>query len=243
MSSQPRVAQARIHVVGIRGEVEVVRFRLAHGELPEVGLRSRGWEPVGPRAVQGRADPHELSLVYDVRTGAVLPASAPPTETPPAARDAGLEAGPGEVAVPYQRVAAYGIVTSTRGVLLARFAGSTNAEGQWGLVGGGVDPGELPEEALHREVWEESGQVVEVTGLATVTSSHWVGRAPHGRLEDFHAVRVAYFAHCPDPSDPVVHDVGGTTAESAWVPLDGLGSVRLVSSWAAELPRLLATRP
>lgn len=127
-------------------------------------------------------------------------------------------------------------------MLLARFAGSTNAAGEWGLVGGGVDPGELPLQALHREVWEESGQVVEVTGLATITSSHWVGRAPHGRLEDFHAVRIAYWANCAEPTDPVVHDVGGTTAESAWVPVADLDSVGLVTSWAVELPRLLASR-
>jgi len=240
----PRVPQAEIHVDGVVDGMTVVSFRLAHGELPDLGLRARGWEPVQPKNVVGQEDPHELRLVYDVHARDGLADDAPYSEPTSSRvrRDDDLVVVPGEEAVPYQRVAVYGIVTSARGVLLARFADSTNASGEWGLVGGGVDPGELPLEALHREVWEESGQVVKVTGLATITSSHWVGRAPRGRLEDFHAVRIAYWAHCAEPTDPVVHDVGGTTAESAWVPAADVASVALVSSWAVELPQLLAER-
>ncbi|MDQ2758586.1 MAG: NUDIX domain-containing protein [Actinomycetota bacterium] len=241
MMVHPRVPQAQIYVDGVVDGEPVMTFRLAHGELPDLGLRARGWEPVRARDVVGQSDPHELRLVYDVRRSSP-PVDDPPHGEPPVRRDDDLVVVAGEAVVPYQRVAAYGIVTSSRGVLLSRFAGSTNAAGEWGLVGGGVDPGELPQAALHREVWEESGQVVEVTGLATITSSHWVGRAPHGRLEDFHAVRIAYWARCPHPTDPVVHDVGGTTAESAWVTVSELGSVGLVASWAVELPRLLAAR-
>lgn len=232
-----RVAQPVLQVVGVAGTDEVVRFRLAHGELPDTGLRTRGWEPLRPSEVRGRRDPHEVTIAYDV-----APLDGDPPAPPPVPRDRGLVVAPGEVAAPYQRLAAYAVVLSERGVLLSRFAGSTNAEGEWGLVGGGVDPGELPEDAVHREVWEESGQRVAVTGLATVTSSHWVGRAPNGHLEDFHAVRIAYWATGIDASDPVVHDVGGTTAESRWVPLVELSRLILVGSWASELPRLLTER-
>lgn len=232
-----RVAQPVLQVVGVAGTEEVVRFRLAHGELPDAGLRTRGWEPLRLSGVRGSRDPHDVTITYDV-----APLAGDPPAPPPVPRDPGLVVAPGEAAAPYQRLAAYAVVLSERGVLLSRFAGSTNAEGQWGLVGGGVDPGELPEDAVHREVWEESGQRIEVTGLATVTSSHWVGRAPNGRLEDFHAVRVAYWADGIDPSDPVVHDVGGTTAESRWVPLGELSRVPVVGSWGRELPRLLTQR-
>ena len=231
-------ATPALWVVGTGDGRDVVRFRLAHGELPDVGLRARGWEPVVATAVTGQADPHEITLTFAVRA-----ASGHPVGGAEVRRDRDLVLRPGEVAVPHQRVAAYAIVLSERGVLLSEFSGATNAEGAWGLVGGGIDPGELPEDAVHREVWEESGQEVSITGLATVTSSHWVGRAPSGRLEDFHAVRLAYWATCPSPSDPVVHDVGGTTARSAWVPVDALRPELLVSSWATELPRLLAAGP
>jgi 8-oxo-dGTP pyrophosphatase MutT (NUDIX family) len=140
-------------------------------------------------------------------------------------RDEGLRLEAGEEPVVLQRVAVYAVVRSTRGFLLAQNSALTNAAGTWGLPGGGLDPGELPEAALHREIWEETGQRVELGGIGAVTTRHWVGRAPSGRLEDFHAVRLVYRATCAQPTDPVVHDVNGTTAASAWFAapeVDGL---------------------
>ena len=49
-----------------------------------------------------------------------------------------------------------------------------------------------------------------------------------GRKEDFHAVRFVYRARCPRPTRPVVHDVGGSTADSRWVPLGELEGLPLV---------------
>jgi len=86
-----------------------------------------------------------------------------------------------------------------------------------------------------REVWEESGQVVEVSELALVQSLHWIGRAPGGRLEDFHAVRVVYRAVCPAPTDPVVHDIDATTASAAWLLPTDLGALALTPSWRSIL--------
>jgi 8-oxo-dGTP pyrophosphatase MutT (NUDIX family) len=126
-------------------------------------------------------------------------------------------ANDGETPTVIQRLAVYAVVRSSRGLLLAQNSALTNAPGTWGLAGGGVDAAELPEDALHREVWEETGQLVTLDGLETVTTRHWVGRAPHGRLEDFHAVRVVYRATCLEPSDPVVHDANGTTSAAAWM--------------------------
>jgi ADP-ribose pyrophosphatase YjhB (NUDIX family) len=105
----------------------------------------------------------------------------------------------------------------------------------WGLPGGGLEAGEAPERAVVREVWEESGQVIEAPALVLVRTSHWVGRAPGGRLEDFHAVRVIYRAECPEPTGPVVHDVGGTTADAAWVLPADLGRFELTSGFASIL--------
>jgi ADP-ribose pyrophosphatase YjhB (NUDIX family) len=141
---------------------------------------------------------------------------------------------PGEEPVVRQRVAVYAVVRSARGVLLAENSVLTNAAGTWGLAGGGLDDGELPEAALHREVWEETGQVVDVAGVAAVTTRHWVGRAPDGRLEDFHAVRLIYRATCPEPTDPVVHDADGTTSAAAWFPVDALADLPL-AVWTREV--------
>ncbi|QNE36225.1 NUDIX domain-containing protein [Leifsonia shinshuensis] len=45
--------------------------------------------------------------------------------------------------------------------LLARHAHS----GLWSLIGGGIEPGETPEEAVAREVFEETGARVRVSGI------------------------------------------------------------------------------
>jgi hypothetical protein len=86
-----------------------------------------------------------------------------------------------------------------------------------------------------REVWEESGQVIEVGELALIQSRHWIGRAPGGRLEDFHAVRIVFRAVCPEPTEPVVHDIGGTTASAAWLPAGDLALLALTPGWRSVL--------
>ena len=106
----------------------------------------------------------------------------------------------------------------------------TNAAGLWNLPGGGLDPGEQPIDAVIREVHEETEQRVSAVELLTVMTRHWVGRAPSGRVEDFHAVRLFHSAHCPEPTDPVVLDVGGSTSAARWVPETDLASQPLASS-------------
>ena len=69
-------------------------------------------------------------------------------------------------------------------------------------------------------------------------TSHWVGRAPGGRVEDFHAVRIVYRATCPAPTEPVVHDVGGTTADARWVQPAELAALPLTPGWRAVLASL-----
>jgi ADP-ribose pyrophosphatase YjhB (NUDIX family) len=114
--------------------------------------------------------------------------------------------------------------------------------GYWGLPGGGLDAGESPVAGVHREVWEETGQRIDLGSLLEVRSSHWVGRAPNGVVEDFHAIRIVYRATCPEPGDVVIHDVDGTTADALWVPLDRLGEFSLTRSWD-HLSELLSYRP
>lgn len=150
-------------------------------------------------------------------------------------RDDDLMTSEGEVAPRHQRVAAYAVVSSSQGILVTQFSDRTDAPGQWGLPGGGLDPEEAPEDAVVREVWEESGQRIEIGELVLVRTSRWVGRAPTGRVEDFHAVRVMYRARCSRPTDPIVHDVGGTTASAAWSRPADLGNLALTPGWRSIL--------
>ena len=71
----------------------------------------------------------------------VTAASAVRTTAGPVPTDPGLVVEAGEQASPYQRTAAYAVVTSDRGVLLTELSALTSAPGRWTLPGGGLDPG------------------------------------------------------------------------------------------------------
>jgi 8-oxo-dGTP diphosphatase len=230
-----------------------VRFVLTHGADPVTELAARGWVPVAPptrlvpagdplldgppltsmaRALQARTespDPWTVAIAYAVR--AVDPAA--PHAPPPLTRDEDLTDGEVANAEVYQRIAAYAFVWSERGLLLTELSEATNAAGQWNLPGGGLDEGERVLDGLRREIWEETDQVVEQPHLLGVLTSHWVGRAPRGRVEDYHAVRLIHVAHCPEPTEPVIHDVGGSTSAARWVPWTDVGQVPLVGSFAS----------
>lgn len=214
--------------------VEVVRCVLGHGEDPTLLLAGRGWEVKRVLGVVSESDLRHvltLSFVVERRLGLEPRPVAPSDQGPRARRDTHLVISEGEVPQPYQRVAAYALVTSSRGVLMTQFSDRTSAEGRWGLPGGGLESGEAPDRAVLREVWEESGQEIEVNELALIRTSRWIGRAPTGRLEDFHAVRLVYHGVCHAPTQPLVHDVGGTTAAAAWVPPTDLDRLDVASGW------------
>ena len=88
-----------------------------------------------------------------------------------------------------QRVAAYGVCLDGEDrLLLARAAPSLSLRGRWFLPGGGIQHGESPTEALHREMEEETGLKVELGPLLTVLSD--VRRLPEGT--SLHTLRLIY---------------------------------------------------
>lgn len=213
-----------IDIVAQQDDREVARFPLPHGADPATELATRGWEGAAVAATRSSSD--DLAITYAVR-------SCVPMEVRRAdhvVSDDGLEDREVSNAVPYQRIAAYAVVRSSRGILMTELSDRTNAAGLWNLPGGGLDPGEDPTDAVVREVHEETGQHVVGVELLAVMTRRWVGRAPSGRVEDFHAVRLFHTAHCPEPTKPVVLDVGGSTSAARWVPETELTSLPLASS-------------
>ena len=229
---------------------------LAHGETPAVALRrvlGAGCEVDRLLAVHdGRRELAHEGGPVDVHTvHLVLAARAP---HPPAGqwRPVGQEwplvadalvaveeaelrrVASGEVppdpATPVvrQRLACYAVVTADGALLLTRLSPLTPSPGRWTLPGGGVDHGEHPVAAVVREVHEETGMDVEVTGLAEVGAEHFTGRSPRGVLEDFHAVRILVTAVPREVRVPEVLDVGGSTDLARWVPFPETAGIGLV---------------
>jgi ADP-ribose pyrophosphatase YjhB (NUDIX family) len=145
-----------------------------------------------------------------------------------AARTTGRPTDTTEIAVPFQRPAAYAVLIddalqeTDRRILLTRLSGGT---GTWTLPGGGIDHGEHPLIALKRELYEETGLPYTVGPLLDIGSRHFVGRSPNGQLQDFHGLRLIYAGSVPSNVPPRVTEVDGSTDLAAWVRIAELDRI------------------
>lgn len=221
----------RIVCVSAPGGAELFASCLGHGEDPRLAVGQHGLQFARP--LTARREGEEIVLTVQ---------GAPHSQGQVRARrprglHSDADVRPGEVPEVRQRIAAYAIVSSSRGLLATEFSDQTHVSGQWGLPGGGVDPGEEPWDTVVREAMEETGQRIVPEALIDVQSDHWIGRAPNGVLEDFHAIRLVYRAHCNEPTDTVVYDVGGTTAAAMWVPREEIRRIRWTPGTRSLLDR------
>lgn len=119
-----------------------------------------------------------------------------------------------------QRVAAYAVILRDDRILLSRLSDTLTKSPLWTLPGGGLDHGEDPRAAVVREVHEETGLDVSIGETAWVLSAHRANTWRRGRNVDAHALRIVYDGWVPlDAPEPRTVEVGGSTAEAAWVPL------------------------
>lgn len=199
------------------------RWPLRHGQDPVDLLAENGWsgDPVhAALGADGRVEVH-----YD---GVALDAPSAPVPVPRGPRGARV----------HQRVAAYAVVVEGDRLLMSCLADwLRGAAGLWTLPGGGIEPGEEPLDAVLRECHEETGQRIVVDELVQVQSQHWHGAGAEAD-EDFHAVRLVYRAHCPQPTRARVVEVDGSTQDAAWVPIDGLSDLSRTSMVGVALPHV-----
>ncbi|MFT3877033.1 MAG: NUDIX domain-containing protein [Propioniciclava sp.] len=232
-----------MEIVGVEipGGAPALSFTLGHGEDPYQVAWEAGYRVLRPLSASGTLEDLVVTLLITRHGRRIVPRG--PQRVRNSLRP-GLDVGEPVVR---QRLAAYALVVSDRGLLATEFSDRTAVPGMWGLPGGGIDPGENPSTTVQREVFEETGQVAEVTRFLDVQSDHWIGHSPTGVVEDFHAVRLIYAARCEDPGDPVVHDRGGTTASCRWVSADAMNEVAWINGSRALLGKhassLLRTVP
>ena len=116
------------------------------------------------------------------------------------------------------RTGAYAVLVDDAGrILLALW--NEGAVPAWTLPGGGVEPGETPEDAAVREVREETGYDVELVRL--LGEDHFTvpaGERLDGASRPLVSLRLVYEARIV--GGELTAEVGGTTDEAAWIPIE-----------------------
>src|SRR5687767_8337735 len=121
---------------------------------------------------------------------------------------------------------AYALCVRDGSVLLARLGpGSRFDKGAWTLPGGGVDFGESPDDAVLRELREESGLSGD-RGRVLGVYSRVNTRSQDRPLPPVHHIGVVYEVTVHDGE--LVHELDGTTDQCDWVPLDRVQDLVLV---------------
>lgn len=121
------------------------------------------------------------------------------------------------------RVACYALITDAQQrLLLCRLCPREIDKGKWTLPGGGVCFGEDLVSATVREVFEETGLVVKVTGLADAHSDHFVH--PDRQL---HAVRIVYWAEVVEGE--LRNEVDGSTDQCCYFDLKEIDTMPTVA--------------
>lgn len=126
------------------------------------------------------------------------------------------------------RVAAYGVVTDDDDrILLARWIEGRKTA--WTMPGGGLEDGEDPEDAVRRELIEETGFTIETSALLGIHSrvipaSRRVHRGQSG--SPLHTIRIVYRAHVT--GGQLRFETNGSTDKAGWFTLEQIAKLQRV---------------
>ena len=116
------------------------------------------------------------------------------------------------------RVGAYAVIEKAEQVLLCQLTRSR----MWTLPGGGLEFGEEPLHALHREVHEETGLEIENPRLIGVNSN------TAEREDRLHMIQIVYRANAIH--EELTAELEGTTDACAWCPWDEVIEMNITPS-------------
>ncbi|MDR7320589.1 MULTISPECIES: NUDIX hydrolase [Catenuloplanes] len=128
------------------------------------------------------------------------------------------------------------VVRGARGQILL---GRRSDDGSWGLPAGAIDPGEQPADAVVREIYEETGVVVEIERIGGVALHHSV--YPNGVVCEYLNV---WFRCRVVSGEPRVNDAEST--EVGWFDprslpeLDALSRLQIETTLAVDAPAWFA---
>ena len=135
------------------------------------------------------------------------------------------------------RIGAYAVIVRDGDLLLTHW--NENGRTGWTLPGGGLEDYETAEQAVVREVREETGYEAEPRTLLGVDS---LFLDPADRIVPgagpLHALRVVYLARIVGGT--LTHEVGGSSDEARWVSLDAVGDLPTLSLVPTAVDMLLA---
>lgn len=117
--------------------------------------------------------------------------------------------------------------------ILLSVRGKPPSEGLWGLPGGVVEVGETVEEALVREVLEETGVTVRPLKQVAVLDS--INRDEDGRVK-YHYILFEFL--CEYVSGEI--RPGSDALDARWVPLGDLESVDIMPTTLRFIKKILA---
>ena len=130
------------------------------------------------------------------------------------------------------RLGAYAVIVRDDHVLLALWDEPEVPILMWSLPGGGVELDESPAEGAIREVREETGYDVELTGLLGVETFVMAPEQRFERVGDRPQKNVQVVYAATVTGGELTHEVGGSTSQARWVPLaevpalDRIGLIR-----------------
>jgi len=136
-----------------------------------------------------------------------------------------------------RRLGAYAFCVRADGaVLLARMAPDSPDAGSWTLPGGGVEFGEHPDDAVLRELREETGLIGERGQVVAVYSRTYERSATRAR-PPFQHLGLIYEVRVEEGE--LLHELGGSTDVCQWVAHAELSSRPLVELAAFAVAELI----